>query len=297
MSAITDRRSAADLDFPPVRNGVDYLVSVVDHLVAFEYDHEVTLRDLKYGVLHLQSAVEVLLKARLQREHWALVFKDPGIASEKRFLEGDFESCTTDDSVYRLRRIVGLCITDQEHSALRALAKLRNALQHYGLRHNARAVEARAGEVLDFLVRFLEEELLPGLSPEEGEAVGAEMDRVREGLRDIAAYVTKRMNRLRGELTGWEDRVIHCPDCDLWALVLGPPISRCHFCGTTYPDPGELASAYYWCDPRQDHLVGPCPACHEPTFAREVRLRSAPRDLYGVCLTCTARLLRQTDYF
>ncbi|SFS91649.1 hypothetical protein SAMN04487982_104435 [Streptomyces sp. ok210] len=49
------RRSTAQLDFPPDRNGLDYLVNVVDHLD--ENKSEVTPRDVKYAVLHLQAAV------------------------------------------------------------------------------------------------------------------------------------------------------------------------------------------------------------------------------------------------
>ncbi|WP_186784533.1 hypothetical protein [Streptomyces sp. CBG33] len=49
------------VDFPPVRNGIDYLTSVVEHLSRTRPDP----RDLKYAVLHLHAATEVLLKARL----------------------------------------------------------------------------------------------------------------------------------------------------------------------------------------------------------------------------------------
>lgn len=37
--------------------------------------------NLKYAVLHLQAAAEVLLKVRLMRTYWALVFKEPGTAN------------------------------------------------------------------------------------------------------------------------------------------------------------------------------------------------------------------------
>jgi hypothetical protein len=47
---------------PPVDNGLDYLVSVVDHLRG----EEVGRRELKYAVVHLQAAVECLLKYRLE---------------------------------------------------------------------------------------------------------------------------------------------------------------------------------------------------------------------------------------
>jgi hypothetical protein len=48
--------------FRPVDNGLDYLESVIEHLRG-----EPDQRNLKYAVLHLQAAVEVLLKIRLMR--------------------------------------------------------------------------------------------------------------------------------------------------------------------------------------------------------------------------------------
>ncbi|WP_310727487.1 hypothetical protein [Streptomyces sp. N2A] len=38
------------------------------------------------------AATEVLLKARLVREHWSLVISDVRKATEKKFHEGDFSS-------------------------------------------------------------------------------------------------------------------------------------------------------------------------------------------------------------
>src|SRR4051794_21616080 len=72
---VPPRSAPAQLDFPLVRNGLDYLTSVVEHLD--ENESTVTPRDVKYAVLHLQAAVEVLLKARLMAEHWSLVFSKP----------------------------------------------------------------------------------------------------------------------------------------------------------------------------------------------------------------------------
>ncbi|MER8062815.1 MULTISPECIES: hypothetical protein [unclassified Streptomyces] len=117
------------LDFPPVRNGVDYLVSVVDHLHHGKYEYlPRPSRDLKYAVLHLQAAAEVLLKARLQRVHWSLVFKEPGTASLKKFREGDFESCSADATVLRLRQIAGVQISQRDQKALKDLATVKTAM-------------------------------------------------------------------------------------------------------------------------------------------------------------------------
>lgn len=50
---------------------MDYLVSVLKHLT--EGATPPSARDLKYTALHLQAATEVLLKARLAREHFSLM--------------------------------------------------------------------------------------------------------------------------------------------------------------------------------------------------------------------------------
>ncbi|MGW4184288.1 hypothetical protein ACWEK2_19150 [Streptomyces albidoflavus] len=57
-----------------MRNGIDLPLSAFDHLS--QRNGEPGARGLKYSVLHLQAAVEALLKARLIREHWSLVFSD-----------------------------------------------------------------------------------------------------------------------------------------------------------------------------------------------------------------------------
>ena len=56
---------------------IDDLVSVyVPGLANTEYG-KTSIRDL----LHMSSGVELLLKERLRREHWSLIFRDPDKAS------------------------------------------------------------------------------------------------------------------------------------------------------------------------------------------------------------------------
>ncbi|MFI6084718.1 hypothetical protein ACIBBB_27735 [Streptomyces sp. NPDC051217] len=104
------RAEPAHVDFPPVENGVDYLRSVVDHLTDADPP---TPRALKYAVLHLQAAAEVLLKSRLLHEHWSLVFKEPSAATRKKFEVGDFTSCTTEAAIDRLRNIAGVDVDNK----------------------------------------------------------------------------------------------------------------------------------------------------------------------------------------
>lgn len=278
-----------ELHFPPVRNGADYLVSVVDHLTK----DNVGPRDLKYAVLHLQAAVEVLLKERLHREHWTLVFSDPGQANIRRFHEGDFESCTTKQAVQRLRSIVGCDITDDDRSALNALAADRNALQHYGLTQNAHAVEARAGRVLDFLYRFIHTELINPTIGTEDERLSVELNLVSKGVRSIDAFVKQRMRRLRGDLKGHESRTIDCPSCGQTALVLAVSQlqHRCFFCERTY----HRAEIMRFNLTRGDReFRRECPRCHDHALIDGIRVASetAPAP---VCFTCNCAIPEAQD--
>ncbi|MFE4631278.1 hypothetical protein [Streptomyces mirabilis] len=278
----------SQLDFPPVRNGIDYLASVVEHLD--ENESAVGPRDLKYAVLHLQAAAEVLLKARLLHEHWSLVFKDPGIATRKAFENATFDSCSTTAAVARLRDIVGITIDKKETDALVALAKDRNALQHYGLTHNAAAVEARAGRVLDFLMSFLNEQLLPLLRGPEQEAASRDMILVELGVRNISSYVQLRLNRLRGELKGLERQTIRCPDCEQMTLVVTTGGGDCRFCGASWSSGESFASDYLRGLDEPDDLAELCPQCDEYALVKGVAFVDSPavRDMLH-CFSCTAR--------
>ncbi|MFD9540888.1 hypothetical protein [Streptomyces sp. NPDC060022] len=117
----------------------------------------------------LQAATEVLLKYRLYLEHWSLVLEKLDLArvnknkqmTRELFDEGDFVSCGPKETVLRLRNIVGVSISQEEEDQMLSLANSRNALQHYGLTDTEGSIEVDTAEVLDFLIRFLDNELLP----------------------------------------------------------------------------------------------------------------------------------------
>src|SRR6266568_2543373 len=80
-SAPTPRLARLQLSL--LGNALDYLENAVNRAahVASRLDDPGTTprrehRRWKYAVLHLEAGVELLLKARLSREHWSLVFAD-----------------------------------------------------------------------------------------------------------------------------------------------------------------------------------------------------------------------------
>ncbi|MFF0698355.1 hypothetical protein ACFYU4_37695 [Streptomyces tendae] len=275
-------RRRRDMDFTPVRNGMDFLLSAFDHLS--QRGGEPGARDLKYAVLHLQAAVEVLLKARLIREHWSLVFSDPGKAKRTDYEKGSFHSCTVLGAVDRLNNIVSLQISKEQRQAISTLADTRNALTHLGHAGSVYAVESQAAHVLDFLLNFIHEELRPALS-NEGQFVEMTMDQLRSRLGHIKALVTHRVQRLEEELKPLAGHTVQCPDCQQWALVLGDEPS-CHFCLNRF-GPEEAAVWYSETHAVTDEVaILLCPSCDGHTVAAGTSVAQDKKTRLDICFQC-----------
>ncbi|WP_328399655.1 hypothetical protein OHS70_22065 [Streptomyces sp. NBC_00390] len=229
------RPAPPQVRFPPVVNGIDYLRSVVDHLTVMPGPRP---RDLKYAVLHLYAATEVLLKARLSLEHWALIWASPRDASVKRNHARDFESCGIDEAIDRLDRVLDMQVSSDATKAINRLRRSRNQLQHDGLTQPAPAVEASAAEVLDFLLTFIHQHLKRHVDSE----LEQEIETIKEKVGDIKSFVRKRAERLRRDLE--PNLTVQCPDCDEFALASdGDCYATCHFCDVT-ADGASMARKY-----------------------------------------------------
>ncbi|MFE2628931.1 hypothetical protein ACFXDP_13480 [Streptomyces sp. NPDC059374] len=275
-----------DMDFTPVRNGMDFLLSAFDHLS--QRGGEPGARDLKYAVLHLQAAVEVLLKARLIREHWSLVFSDPGKAKRSEYDKGSFHSCTVLGAVDRLNNIVALQISQEQRKAISNLADTRNALTHLGHTGSVYAVEAQAALVLDFLLTFIHEELRPVLSSE-GPFVETTMDRLNARLLEVKSLVKHRSQRLMQELAPLSDRTIQCPECQQWAVVVGEDAPTCRFCLFACETPQQAAVHQMELEANTGD-VELCPSCDAYSVAMGVRVAKNKSAHLDMCLGCL------TDY-
>lgn len=103
------------------RNAFDFLERGID-----EFD-----KTPKYSVIHFCAAVEMLLKARLMKEHWSLIVSKPEQANLAKFIAGDFTSVTLEDARARIRDVVGEDIGDDAYGSFRALANHRNKMVHF----------------------------------------------------------------------------------------------------------------------------------------------------------------------
>lgn len=148
----------------------------------------------------------------------------------------------------------------------------------FGQSGNARAVESQAVEVLDFLIRFLDEELLPLLPSHEAEQSTTDMERIRAGLEPI------------------RERTVQCPDCDQRAFVPDRERNRvhCQFCSAVRPaDDGAIAYAVSVLgrDPMSPDLFGMmavevCPDCNDECPVPGAKAAAAPDDPVYFCFAC-----------
>ncbi|MGV9693776.1 hypothetical protein ACWDUX_32290 [Streptomyces sp. NPDC003444] len=295
-----------DVQFRPVRNGMDYLLSTVTYLTQGQQPPGD--RDLKYAVLHLHAATEVLLKARLVREHWSLVFSDIRQVTESKFHEGDFVSVTVEATMDRLRDIVGLDIGEANRIAIKKLTRTRNALTHYGHTAPAYAVETQITQVLGFLVDFIPTHLYdPRSTSQFGAEYMATMERIREHLGRIDSLVKDRMRGVDAALKDMADRTVLCPHCRQHAVVIPQegrsgaeesvpdPELHCRFCTARWPA-SELARLYVLevTDPDngQLHMCG-CsgygPWADEPSVVIGASTKAEPDAFIGLCFRCGSK--------
>jgi hypothetical protein len=268
---------------------MDYLKSAIENLRG-----EPQARELKYAVLHLQAATEVLLKVRLIREHWALVFRDPDKATRRGFISGDFNSIGLDESIARLKGIADIELPKATHDSFRRLSKVRNKLQHFGLEENAIGIEALAGEVLDGLLCFIDDHLRPGANTQEQVALDEIQDLIREEMDRIGGLVAARESRIKSILDSNADMVVECPGCLRFSLLIGDS-PECKFCSRTWSS-ADAAEDYAagilgldWRDYYADGDPPPvrrCPDCGFDTFVNNVTVRAQPADSGWLCFSC-----------
>jgi hypothetical protein len=209
------------LRFTLLGNGLDFVWSAVEHL---ETAHG---RKLKYAILHLVAGVELILKERLRREHWSLIFEKPEKAHRAAFEAGNFVSVSMDGCVRRLSAVCDVGISNRHRERLSALKEHRNRLEHFGIAESAEALIAVTNAVLSFLLDFISSELqIPALSDEEQST----LNRIRRKLGDLQTFVDKRWKAIGPVVEAADTPVVQCPACLETAAIVSEGID-CKFCG------------------------------------------------------------------
>lgn len=118
---------------------------------------------IKHIILNLANCLELLIKFRLENEHWSLVFADTDKAKYSDYSDGDFVSVDFKSGISRLKNICG---ADYVFVASIQIYKYRNRLMHYTLNGTFEQIVECIADSMGEISEFAEKEIIKYL-PEE----------------------------------------------------------------------------------------------------------------------------------
>jgi len=219
------------LSFHLMGNAMDSL----EQGIGFVLKENPSESNLKLSILLIAQSVELLLKERLRREHWSLVFKEVEKAGNR-----DATTVTIGEAIKRLEKIAHVNFVPGEKDTITALSEIRNQVQHYEINITYEEVIAKTHAAIAVITRLLKDELNEDIR----EYISADdLDRfwlVGEALKHLQEIARQNIEKLREELAprdasdliNWQFDVIECPRCWEEFYVFSPEenISQCQLC-------------------------------------------------------------------
>ena len=203
--------------------------------IRFALKDEPNQSELKLSVLLAAQSVELLLKERLRREHWSLIFRNVEQAGNL-----NANTVTIDEAIKRLEKIAKVTLEDGEKESINHLSNVRNAIQHFEIEITFEEVIGKVYAAIGFITRFLMDEFeidIREYSNEEDVQKLVFMDEVIEHLQELARRNIEKIQeklepRKPKDQMYWQFDVIDCPQCWQEFYIFSPDedISQCQLC-------------------------------------------------------------------
>ena len=145
-------------------NGLCFLLQAIEHFKCGENNKYNTDRELKYSTLHLFSGISLILKEKLKREHWSLLFADVNKANEQSLMSGGLYSVDFTECQNRLSNIVSVKFTKKQKHILSLLREKRNKIEHFFESESLDSFKPILARCLIFSLDFIKEYLNSNLS-------------------------------------------------------------------------------------------------------------------------------------
>ncbi len=258
-----DRPFPGPVQFDVLDNGLEFVSSGLKGL-----GKDSSPRDRKHAIIDLAAGVETLLRERLRREHWSLVFADPAEATRDAYYEGCFRAVGLEDALGRLQDISGLEIPEKWQWGIARLGRERRRLETLDYVGGLPTLVAIACEAVAGVLGLL---VTKDITP----AVKERLDEVRAGLGSLERFVDEALTRIAAEHQG--ETLLPCPNCRMEKTLRIEGGPTCLYCGYTgRPEKvakdftGEILRA------TEDQALYRCPKCGrtalvEVTIGAEVR--------------------------
>ncbi len=207
----------------------------------------------KYSVIHFATAVELILKARLMREHWTLVVERTSDVTLVDFLSGEAKTVTQADAIKRLKNACGENISQDAVTQFKKIAAHRNRMIHFF--HEAgkkKADDALTEEIVKELCLcwFHLERLLSDWDDQFDE-FKQEIFTVSWRMKQLRAYLQVTFDRLKPEIVA--------------AKKAGTVFKTCSGCGFEAAVVTEVSEVFFEkrckvCGLGESYVEMPCPS-------------------------------------
>jgi len=214
-----------------LENGLDYIYEAVEPIFVA---HKQSQHSWKYSVLHLYSGIQLLLKERLRREHWSLIFQDINSADLAKLEKGNFVSVYHDELVRRLQNIANVTVNDEP---IKNLRDLRNRFEHFEINIAQNKCEEILAAALDETIQFWEHNLEADSTNEQKEKFKS----IKFIATGFEAYRKQRLEKFQKAINGIVKNrsgvIVFCPDCHSQSFVVfkdDEKTCKCFVCGSKY---------------------------------------------------------------
>lgn len=242
----------------------------------------------KFAVIHVTTALELLLKARLAIEDHQHLVAGKTPVSDRQFDEGNFHSIGIEECIDKLSRIIGFTLSSRQRQVLSTLRSLRNRVAHYIDPGDKMALKAAVAAGLSLFVDINHTQF------QDDDPYGAgEIPQFVEELTRYKDFVSERLSSLSGHLgLAPRPRTHHadeCSHCLQDATVIDGENLRCLFCGHAM-EVWEFADLI-----SHDGTVKTCPSCDRRSVSKYQRQNDSPTYECFCCGHFTGPELRWQD--
>jgi hypothetical protein len=274
-----------------LENALDYILDAVQQLQS----SRPSKKRIKYGIVHLWSGIELLLKKRLMDEHWSLIFRDTNKADRKALESGEFVSVNFDDALVRLKNICNVDLANYKE-ALNKIREDRNRLEHFQIVLSKLEVVSNLAKAWSFILDFTVSHINLNNDPQAMEL----FDKIREKMILHEKFITERMQSIEPELQKVKSEqypytIVDCPACFQDTLLLKGGVCECLFCKTVFDWETAMEkwlilregyNRYYDKDRLIDPLITECPECEFEALYRFEDGDAQPPDPAAICFHC-----------
>ncbi|GAB4513535.1 MAG: hypothetical protein OHK0046_14330 [Anaerolineae bacterium] len=279
-----------------LENALDYFNEAVVYLLK---EPEKPSRNIKYVILHLFGALELVLKQiRVEKDPqgWkAIVIPTKRFEiTVENFLQGKLKTIYgTDNKNIEALQQMGIGIDEQHERFIKQLKDERNNIEHFAVH-----LEWYAANDLVLKIGSLILSLIESYVPLSYDSINQLYERAKANLHKIERFVEHRIQEIQPELDRFwikeKKLLVECPECGHKALPLGEN-ARCVYCRSLFvPENAQIrwASTKLWVSYSMseraieiEDTLGECPDCEAESFVVNTTEHSEiPADYF--CFSC-----------